>query len=358
MNRVVRFGLYFVMPLIWMVLILGFLYSPYTDLLLSRYRRSISIFVWSDIVDPDIISQFEAKTGIKVYVNYYEGNDEMLTKLQFAGGAGYDLIMPSHYIVRPLIKRGFLKKIDKKRLDFWNDIDPHLTGYYFDANNDYSIPYVWDFYGLGIDREFFADKEIDDSWQMLFDPKYKYRVGMTDEPREVVSIASQYLFGTMDKLKAGQPTRIKKLLLRQRKFVEAYTDLTLDFLLTSKSCPVVFMPTTSLYRARRRVDWAGFVLPKEGSVIAMENFVITAKSKKEDMVYEFLNYVFEKKNMKQIYDLYGYLPPFKSILHKLDLSYLGVDLRHFFGDYYKKVSLIKTLLPRKQLYALWLSIKA
>jgi len=353
-----HYSLYIVMPLFWLMLIIGFLYSPYTDRLISPYRRSISIFIWSDIIDSEIISDFEEETGIKVYVSYYEGNDEMLTKLQFSGGAGYDLIMPTHYMIKPLLKRGFLKKIDKRQLNFWHDMDSHLLNLYFDPKNDYSIPYVWDFYGLGIDREFFADKKINHSWQMLFDPQYKYRVGMTDEPREVIDIASQYLFGTVERLKVGQPTRVKNLLLKQKRFVEAYTDLTLDFLLTSKSCPVVLVPTTSLYRARQRVDWAEFLLPKEGSIIAIENFVIAEKSTKEDMVYEFLNYVFKKNAIKKTYDAYGYLPPLKSLLYTLDFNYLGIDLDYFFGDYYKRVALIKSLLPRKKLYALWLSVKA
>lgn len=345
------------MPLIWLIALVGFLYSPYVYRFFDTSRPSISVFVWSDIVDREIIDSFEKETGIKVYLNYYEGNDEMFAKLQFSGGEGYDLIMPTHYMVKTLIKGDFLKKIDKKRLNFWEKLDPHFLNHSFDPQNQYSIPYIWEIYGLGIDGEFFAHKKINNSWQMLFEPAYKYRVGMTDESREVLNVASLYLFGTLEGIGRGKPTRIKNLLIKQKEFVEAYTDLTLDFLLTSKAAPVVLMPASSLYRARQRVDWAKFVFPREGSVFTIENFAIAAKSKKDDMVYAFINYLFKENALKRIFERYGYLPARKDVLHSLDLSFMG-NIDYIFDSYFKKVYLVSRLFSREQTSALWLAIKS
>jgi spermidine/putrescine transport system substrate-binding protein len=309
------------------------------------------------MIDPDIIMNFERETGVKVFLNYYESNEELLAKLQFSGGAGYDLIIPSHYVVKPLIKRGFLKKIDKKSLGFWSQIDPHLLGHYYDPEDEYSIPYMWDVYGLGINRQFFADKKINKSWQMVFDPSYKYRVGMTNDIREVMDIASLYLYGRMEKLQPVQLQKVKDLLLGQKKFVEAYTDLIFDFLLTSKICPVVFMPSTALYRARRNVDWVDFILPDEGSIFNIDSFVISAKSSKDDMIYTFLNYIYKKDVIRKAYDFYGYLPPRKDLLHELNLDYLG-GIDFVFGPYFEKLQLSRALVSRKQMTNLWLAIKA
>ena len=345
------------MPIFWLLLLVAFLYSPYVDRFFSRYRKSISIFTWSDVIDSETIRSFEKETGIKVYINYYEGNDELLTKLQFSSGIGYDIIVPSHYVVQSLKNRGFIKKIDKSRLDFWSQIDPHLLNHYFDPNNEYSIPYVWDIYGLGINTTFFKDKKIENSWRMLFEPSYNYLVGMTDEPREIIDVASIYLFGNMNELTAGQPTKIKNLLLNQKSFVEAYSDQAVEYLLTSRAAQVVFMPSSSFYRAHKLMEDSRFLIPGEGTVASIENLVIVDKSKKDDLVYMFINHLYKSGCIKQTYKKYGYLPVITSFLQSIDFSYIG-GIDHFFGPYFDKIHLIKRLLPRKRMSALWLALKA
>lgn len=358
MNSTVKKGLlYILMPVFWLTLLIIFLYGSYAEQWLNKYRKSITIFVWSDIVDTEVIKNFEQETGIKVYVNYYEGNDELLTKLEFSDGAGYDIIMPTHYMIEPLRQRGFLKKIDKSKLNFWDQLDSHLLNLYYDPQNTYSIPYMWEFYGLGIDSDFFSGKKVENSWQMLFDPAYKYRVGMTDEPREILNVAGFYLFGQLKQFDEIQLERIKNLLRKQKKFVEAYTDLNSDFLLTSKSAAVVFLPISSFYRARQRVDWIKLLLPKEGSLMTIENFAIAAKSDKEDMIYTFINYLFKEHAVKQVCDYYGYLPVLKDLLYSLDFPDVpSVD--YIFGSYFTKLSLVKLLFSRQQMSQIWLSVKA
>ena len=182
-----------IIGIFWLSVIAAFLYIPYVAHVFRTQQRSISIFVWSDLVDPQVVKNFEQQTGIRVFVNYYESNDELLTKLRFIKGTEYDLFIPSHYIIRTLIKNKLVKKIDKNKLTFWTDIDQRFLAQSYDPYNEYSIPYMWDIYGLGVDTRFFADKPFDSSWRMLFEPPYDYRVGMTNEPREVVAIASMYL---------------------------------------------------------------------------------------------------------------------------------------------------------------------
>ena len=83
--------------LFWCSLIFGVLYWPEETFLANG--RSINIFVWGDILEPTVIAEFERETGIKVNMNFYASNEEMLVKLKATGGPGYDLIIPSDYSV-------------------------------------------------------------------------------------------------------------------------------------------------------------------------------------------------------------------------------------------------------------------
>lgn len=356
-SRVARLGWYVGIPVIWLFVIGLFLYSSYVPRWFNARERSISIFFWADIIPQKFITQFEEQTGIKVYVNYYEGNDELLTKLQFTRGVGYDIIMPSSYMVEPLVQAGFLKKIDKTRLTFWRELDQRLIGHPFDPDNAYTVPYIWDVYGLGVDTTFFVDKKIQPSWGMLFRPPYFYRVGMTDEPREIIAIASQYLFGHVQPLTEREAEEVEQLLVSQKKFVEAYTDLALDTLLVSKTCPIVLGPGANIARAFKREKNMHLILPEEGSVMTIESFALAKRSNKDDLIYQFLNFVYQKQVVEEVSRLYGYLPCLRDSWQAIDLSYIE-NASLLSGDYFKRVALIRPLLPRDQLVKLWLAVKA
>lgn len=340
----------------WLVLVAGFVYSPYVARLIGQDRQSLSIFVWSDLIDPKTIHEFEQQTGIQVFVNYYEGNDELLTKLRFAHGVGYDLFVPSNYIIQNLVKEGLIKKIDKERLQFWRDIDQRFIGFSYDPQSEYALPFVWDVYGMGVNSKFFADKPFEPSWRMLFEPPFYYRVGMTNEPREVVSIASLYAYQSMSMLDQRKRAELARLLIKQKKYVESYTDLNTDFLLTSGACQLVLAPSSALYRARKQSSGVGFVLPREGTVMVLENIVIAAQSVKDDLVYKFINFLYQRDSVKNTCSRYGYLPVLKRDLSELSLDY--IDKSKLLGDYFKSIKLITPLLPRHDLFEFWLSLKA
>lgn len=359
MNRFVthRAAWYTIITAGWLILIVAFLYSPYLELILSKSHRSISIFAWPDTIDPKFIERFERETRIKVYVNYYEGNDELFTKLKFARGGGYDLIMPSHYMVKSLVRCGFVKKINKEKLSFWRDLDPRFVGLPFDPANEYSIPYIWEVYGLGIDKEFFAHTAIEPSWRLLFDPSLTYRVGMTDEPREITDVVSLYLFGSMNVFNKNTSAQVKQVLLKQKQFVESYTDFALDFLLTSRTCPVVLLSNSFVHRAYKQAPWVELILPKEGTVMTIETLTIAAKSTKEELVYTFINHLFESSVVCQAHELFGNLPTLKKELEAVNLPYIQ-NSKQLLGSYFNKINPVKPLMPRSKLFALWMDIKA
>src|SRR3989304_9800562 len=118
-------------------------------------KRAISVLTWTRVIDEQKVKEFERRTGITVYLNYFESNEELLTKLRFSN-ENYDLIMPSDFMTEKLIQDGMLKKLNKRELaSILETISPELLGHYFDPNNDYSIPCLWDLYGIGINKNFF-----------------------------------------------------------------------------------------------------------------------------------------------------------------------------------------------------------
>jgi spermidine/putrescine transport system substrate-binding protein len=152
----------------WLGLIFAALYLPKWEVI--RFEpRSINVFAWGDILDPAVIADFEKETGIRVYLNYYSSNEELVVKMKATRGEGYDLVIPSDYVVPLLTADGLLKEINKEKIFFFADINPLLLNHAYDRENRYSIPFEWEIFGLGIDKNFFSTRPFDASWKAIFE---------------------------------------------------------------------------------------------------------------------------------------------------------------------------------------------
>ncbi|MBI3236258.1 MAG: extracellular solute-binding protein, partial [Chlamydiales bacterium] len=211
-----RLPVRFVIILFWVALIAFGLYWPKWRIF-HYQENALNVFAWGDILDPEIIADFEKETGIKVNLSYYSSNEELIVKLKATKGEGYDLIIPSDYAVNVLIQENLLKPLDKARLPFWNEINPNLKGHPFDPQNTYSVPFEWELYGLGIDKEYFKGKEMTPSWKMIFDPEVvKYKITMANDPIEAVEFAAFYLYGPVTEIDKRQAEEVRRILKRQK----------------------------------------------------------------------------------------------------------------------------------------------
>lgn len=353
-------GKFFIRLLIvcfWVALIFCGLYWPKWKLFHFE-ENSINIFAWGDILEPSIVSEFQKKTGIKVHLNYYSSNEELLVKLKATRGEGYDLIIPSDYAVQQLVKENLLRKLDKTRLNFWDEINPVLTHLPFDPDNTYSIPFEWEIFGLGIDQDYFLDKTLDPSWKMIFDSKeIHYKITMINDPVEAVLFSSFYLYGVVNHLDHHQIGSIKRLLIQQKKWVEAYADFRADYFLATRNCPVVVSSSSYIWRTMKHFNFVHFVVPKEGTFITVENLCIPAASKKERLAYQFINYLFRPKSVASHYKTFGFFPSTLHALHLMDLDPQAEKLIRASADDFKKFYFTRVLLPQEQIRDLWVEVK-
>lgn len=280
--------------LFWLIAIFGVLYVPHFFRIFQD-PCSINVLLWSGVVDEKIISDFTKQTGIKVNVSYFQSNDELMVKVLATKGSGYDMIMPSDYAVTFFSQNGFLKKIDKTKLHFWDNINPKFLNYEFDPNNEYSIPAEWYVLGIGVNTKHFGNVLPEASWETIFQPSFspENRIGLLSDNREMACLAVKYLFGELRSITECETEQVKTLLMNQKKWVEAYTDFRGDFLLESGNCSIVLVPVSVIWKMLIKNPSIAFLLPKEGTLLGIENYVILKSSQKEDLVYQFINYLFK-----------------------------------------------------------------
>ena len=110
--------------------------------------------------------------------------------------------------------------------------------------------------------------------------------------------------------------KIIALLTEQKKSVEAYTESRSEYLLTSEAVPVVFALSTDIYKAQQESPYLDFLLPQEGSFIFIDSIVIPKNTTKDDMIYQFINYLYSADSIEHHTNLYGFCSPLKTTENK------------------------------------------
>src|SRR5262249_37030510 len=141
------------------------------------------------------------------------------------------------------------------------------------------------------DKDYFRMHPIEPTWAMIFDPKIvHYKITMENDPIDAVEFAAFYLYGMIAHLNPEQIQEVRQLLIQQRPWVAAYASFRGDYFLATKNVSLVVASTSYILRTQKLFDFVGFVLPKEGTFISIENFCIPKPSQKEDLTYSFINY--------------------------------------------------------------------
>lgn len=343
---------------LWITLIFLFMFLPRLGTFFQK--DSLNVYMWSGIFDPKLFNEFEEKTGVRVNVSYFGGNEELLVKLLATKGKGYDLVMPSDYTVQFLITKKLLKKIDKTKLTFFNDLNPKFLGHYFDPYNDYSLPGDWYVLGLGVNKKYFKNGLPPASWKTIFDPAIMIQnIGLINDSRELINLAIKYKYGRLRPISQPEMREIKALLVEQKKHAEAYTDFRGDFLLESGNCPVVLMGSNYIKEALQENENLVYLIPKEGTFLGLENFVIPVNSNKEDLVYKLLNFLYQPEvqehNFKE--SDYTQIPTRKDAQYLFETKELQNVIPLIHPDTPERALPYYNFLTDEQVNEIWLAVK-
>lgn len=320
---------------------------------IRQNRGALHVFCWGDILHPHVVQQFEEKHKTKVIMSYYSSNEELFTKIKNTQGKGYDIIMPSDYMVEKMIKEGFIKKIKKEKLSFWHDVYPELLHPDSDPNNDYSIPFEWEIFGLGINKKFFLDQKTL-SLKAIFNPE-NYSVVMTNDPQEALFLANLFLQKKNFSHNTSSLKEMAQVLKNQRPKVLAYSNFRAPYFLVTENVPLVASTSTYIYRDKKNFPHIELIIPSEGSFFSIENICISSNTDKEERVYDFINFVLSKESLYKHFDLLGSLPPLVSLLQAL--SDKKMILKEAFPKE-KTIHRFKNQTSTREAQKIWMDMKA
>ena len=153
-------------------------------------NRVLNVCNWGEYIDESLITKFEEQTGIKVNYQTAESNESLYSLLK-TGGANYDVICPSDYMISQLIEEDMIQKLNYDNIPNYEKIGDQFKGLAFDPNNEYTVPYTWGTLGI-IYNKTMVDGEIT-SWSSLYDDANKGNVLLINNSRDAFGNALIYL---------------------------------------------------------------------------------------------------------------------------------------------------------------------
>ena len=343
---------------LWIALFFGLVSIPHLIHPFKEKTPVLNIFSWPEILSPETIAKFEKESGIKVKRHYYTSNEELLVKLKATEGKGYDLIIPSDYMVKKLIDEELLQPIDLAELNFVSHLNPRLIHQPFDPKNTYSIPYIWEAIGFGINTEQYDSLPFTPTWEELYHPTNpNTKISMINDPIEAIDCTARYLFGNEVEMGPKEIAQIHATLREQKKLVEAYAGVRGDYLLITKNCSIAVIPTSYVLRATKDYKHIDFVIPEKYTFLSIENFCIPKESESSAFAYAFLNYLYQPEVFAGESNSYHNFPATTNVspyIKGLPVYLKTLEtLENYNGDFYYT----RDLLSETESRTLWIKLK-
>jgi spermidine/putrescine transport system substrate-binding protein len=283
----------------------------------SRLSDELYFYNWSDYIDPAILEQFEEEYGVRVIVDTYDSNEDMIAKVR-AGNSGYDIVVPSDYAVTIMATEDLVLDLDKSLLTNLTHINPELLDQPFDPGNANSVPYFYGITGIAYNSEFFPDGVT--SWAALFDPAnlpaIQGQFSMLDDERETPGAALKFLGHSLNTTDAAVLQQAQDLLIAQKPFLAAYNSSDVNRKLASGEYVIAHAWSGTAMQARSGLgdEFSGnpnirFVIPDEGGMIWMDNLAILADSPNAYTAHVFINYLMRPEIAAQNTEYVGFLTP-------------------------------------------------
>jgi spermidine/putrescine transport system substrate-binding protein len=283
---------------------------------LGEIEKELNVYNWSDYIAEDTIANFEKEFGVKVTYDTYESNEEMVAKLQ-AGASGYDIIVPSNYIVPVVVATGLAGLLIKKYIPNLANLAPTFVNPVFDPGNEHAIPYQWGTSGYAWRTDKIPGSP--DSWGIFLDSKYKGKMTQMDDMRDVIGAWLRYRGKSLNSIDPAELAQAKTDALAAKKNLKAYISAPVKGQLISGDVWVAQLWNGDTAQAKKEQPNLGYVVPKEGCTIWTDSMVITSSAPHRRAAHEFINYVLRPDVGAAISNTTGYGSPNEAAMAKLEI---------------------------------------
>ena len=288
----------------------------------------LNVYNWGEYISNgeddslDVNQAFEELTGIKVNYTFYATNEELYAKLR-AGGASYDVVIPSEYMIGRMANEGMLEEINKDNVPNLKHIDESLLDMSYDPGNKYSIPYTWGTVVLIYNTSIVTPDTDVETWNLLWNDKYKGNILMFNNPRDAYGIALKKIGLGLNPENQEQIDKATVALKEQKPLVQAYVmDEIFDKMGAGEAAIAPYYAGDAITMMDENPDLAA-AFPREGTNIFVDGMCIPKGAKQKEAAEMYINFMCEPEVGAANCEYIGYSTPNVAALELLDEEITG-----------------------------------
>ncbi|HQC52864.1 MAG TPA: spermidine/putrescine ABC transporter substrate-binding protein [Lentisphaeria bacterium] len=256
----------------------------------GKAKPTLHLYCWADYINPAIIKQFEKENNCRVVYDTFDSNEALYAKLK-AGASGYDVIVPSHYIIDLMAKENMLLKLDLEKIPNRANFDEQILRILPDPECTYAAPYMMSYTGIGYNKEKVADFKA--SWNMFSRTDLKKRMTILDDKREVIGAALYVLGLDPNSTSDDALAAAKEIIVVWRDNAAKLENEQYKNGIASNEFYLVMGYSGDMMQVVEENAHVGFVIPEEGTLISCDMMAIPAQAKNIDLAHRFINFLHE-----------------------------------------------------------------
>jgi len=291
----------------------------------------LNFYNWSEYIDPELITAFEAEYSVDVVESFYESNEAMLAQLQ--GGVTYDLVVPSDYMIGIMIQEGILMPLQKDAIPNLTNLSEDFAAPPYDPELEYSVAYQFGTTGLGVNLDLVGDA-FTPSWALVFDPEltknFAGGVSLLNDPRETMGAALEYLGYSLNDVEIEHLQEAADLIKAAKENIAKFDSDQYDESLVNGEVAVAHGYSGNMIVAIGEAadpDSFTYVLPEEGATLWIDNMAIPAASSAPCTAHAFINFLLDAENGATLTNWNYYGSP-----NAASIPFLDQEIIDFYAD--------------------------
>lgn len=320
-------------------------------------KKTINVLNYGENIADGIIDEFEDKYNVKVNYKTFDDMETMYIEVA-SGKTNWDAVLVADYMADRMIQEGLLQKIDKDNIPNLEEMNESDMGKPYDPNNDYTVPYMNGTIGIIYNKDLVDDTV--DSWDIMWNEKYKKQIFVLDAQRDAIGMALKKLGYSLNTTDEKELEEAKNLLIEQKPLVLKYGADEVKDLMTSGEAAIAMIWSGEGLTLADENENLEYVIPKEGANYWLDSWAIPANANDKETAEEFINFVSSKDNAYKIAEEIGYTTP-----NKLAMEEQPEEVRNNEGAYMPEEVMerceIYKYLPQEKLRLyeeVWSAVKA
>ncbi len=283
-------------------------------------RDTLHLHTWADYISPEVVSRFEKENDCRVVIDTFDSNESLYARIK-AGATGYDVLVPTNYMVQVMAQEGLLEELDAKLLPGLKNLDPEVLATVWDKTSRWSVPYTVGYAMIAYRKDRVENPEP--TWAMFERAELRGRITLLDDMRETLGAALKFLGHSINTRDEAELNAASSLVRRWRPNAARLDNEAYKAGLDSGEFLLVHGYSGDLFQVVQDNPKVGILIPREGVTIGCDMMVIPKTAPAKSLAHCLINFLLDPEVAAENMQWMGYPCPNTEAMKLVEPDFLA-----------------------------------